>query len=60
MTGDQPDGKMSHHVDKNIRCQSYPAGTIVIQYQMHAGTRNGKPYPGTARTAYLPDTPEGR
>jgi hypothetical protein len=27
---------------------------------MHAGKRNGKNFPGTSRTAYLPDNPDGR
>ena len=60
MTGDQPDGTMKHYVDKNTRCSGYPAGTIIITYNMKSGTRNGKHHPGTSRTAYLPDIPEGR
>lgn len=60
MTGDQPEGKMTHNVDKNLRCSGYNTPTIVINYNMYAGKRNGKNYPGTTRTAYLPDTPEGR
>ena len=59
MTGDQPDGTMSHHIDKNVKCSGYPNGTITINYHMKAGHRNGKNYPGTSRTAYLPTTPEG-
>lgn len=41
-------------------------GTIVIQYSMTGGIQTkehpnpGKPYPGTHRTAYLPDNEEGR
>lgn len=57
MMGDQPDGKMIHHIDKNLRCSGYNTPTIVINYTMHAGKRNGKNYPGTTRVGYLPDTP---
>ena len=56
MTGDQPDGTMNHYVDKKLKCNGYPAGTIVITYSMKSGVRNGKPFQGTGRTAYLPDT----
>lgn len=60
MTGDQPDGEMKHHIDKNLKCSGYHPGTIVINYHMKAGVRNGKHYPGTSRTAYLPNNPEGQ
>ena len=30
-------------------------GTLVIDYQMHSGSRNGKNYPGTHRRGFLPD-----
>lgn len=59
MTGDQPDGKMWVDVDKNMACQGYPRGTIVINYNFPSGKRNGRSYTGTSRTAYLPNTPEG-
>ena len=59
MTGDQSDGTMTHYVDKNTRCQGYNAGTIIIDYNMKNGQRNGKHFSGTHRTAYLPDTKEG-
>ena len=53
--GDQPGGCMS--VTKNN--QSLPGyencTTLVIDYQMHSGTRNDKNYPGTNRRGYLPD-----
>lgn len=51
---------MKHYVDKHLRCQTYNCETIVINYHMKAGTRNGKHYPGTSRTAYLPNNEEGR
>lgn len=60
MTGDQPEGKMTHNVDKNLKCNGYQSGTIVINYNMGGGKRNGKNFAGTSRIAYLPDTPEGR
>ena len=60
MMGDQPDGTMKHKVDKNMKCPGFPPGTIIINYNMHAGIRNGKNFPGTSRTGYLPDTAEGR
>jgi deltex-like protein len=60
MTGDQSHGKMTHTIDKLLACSGYPKGTIVINYQMPSGTRNGKSFTGTSRIAYLPDTPEGR
>ena len=60
MTGDQPPGKVTHQVDQKLKCSGYPSGTIVINYQLTSGTRNGKPFQGTTRKAYLPDTPEGR
>ena len=59
MIGDQPDGQMTHYIDKNTKCTGYHAGTIIINYNMKSGNRNGKHFPGTSRTAYLPDTPEG-
>ena len=59
MIGDQSDGTMSHYVDKNTKCSGYNAGTIIIDYSMKNGIRNGKHFSGTHRTAYLPDTKEG-
>jgi deltex len=60
MTGDQPDGTMNHHVSKNTQCSGYNCGTIIISYSFPSGSRNGKHYSGTHRTAYLPDNDEGR
>jgi deltex-like protein len=60
MTGEQPEGQMTHHVDKNLKCNGYPPGTIVINYRFNNGVRNGKPYSGTSRTAYLPNNDDGR
>ena len=57
MEGDQPDGKMTVYVDKNLTCSGYHKGTIVINYQLNSGKRNGKVFQGTTRVAYLPNTP---
>lgn len=59
MTGDQPEGTMTHHIDPAAKCSGYPSGTITISYYIRAGNSKGKPHPGTSRTAYLPTTPEG-
>jgi deltex-like protein len=56
MTGDQPNGTMHHNIDKNLTCQGYPKGTIIINYNFPSGTRSGKAFHGTSRTAYLPNT----
>nr|XP_042115573.1 E3 ubiquitin-protein ligase DTX3L [Peromyscus maniculatus bairdii] len=65
--GNQPDGgtmtfsTLRHPLPGYGNC-----GTIVIQYTMSGGIQTkehpnpGKPYPGTHRTAYLPDNEEGR
>lgn len=60
LTGDQPPGSMSHNVDKNLTCDGYPKGTIVIRYSMKSGTRDGVSFSGTHRTGYLPNIPEGQ
>jgi deltex-like protein len=60
MTGDQPEGKMIWFIDKKLKCSGHTPGTIVINYSISGGKRNGKSFTGTTRTAYLPDTPEGK
>jgi deltex-like protein len=60
MIGDQPPGAMNVHVNKLMRCEGYPdTDTIVIEYRMHSGKRGDISFPGTGRTAYLPNTIEG-
>lgn len=66
ITGNQPHGRM------DLRKQGFSlpghagSGTIVITYSFPGGIQSfnhpnpGKPYHGTSRTAYLPDTKEGR
>eukprot|EP00349_Pseudokeronopsis_sp_Brazil_P001085 CAMPEP_0202965288 /NCGR_PEP_ID=MMETSP1396-20130829/9314_1 /ASSEMBLY_ACC=CAM_ASM_000872 /TAXON_ID= /ORGANISM="Pseudokeronopsis sp., Strain Brazil" /LENGTH=128 /DNA_ID=CAMNT_0049687957 /DNA_START=804 /DNA_END=1190 /DNA_ORIENTATION=+ len=45
-----------------MKCTGYEKyGTWLIQYGFPSGIQdNGVPYSGTHRTAYVPDTPEGR
>lgn len=59
MTGDMPDGKMQVTVDPKLRCQGYKDGTIVINYYFPGCNRNGISIPGTSRTCFLPNNPEG-
>ena len=62
MTGDQPKGTMTSKVDEHMECDGYPKGTIIINYSFPSGKRkdNNEHYSGTHRTAYLPNTPEGK
>jgi deltex-like protein len=60
MTGDQPAGTMTVTADPALTCDGHPPGTLVIEYNMKSGIRNGVRFPGTHRTAYIPDHPEGR
>ncbi|XP_027268562.1 E3 ubiquitin-protein ligase DTX3L isoform X1 [Cricetulus griseus] len=65
--GNQPDGGT---MTSDTLRQSLPGyedcGTIVIRYDIKSGIQTnehpnpGKPYPGTHRSAYLPDNKEGR
>ena len=58
--GDQPDGTMTVTTDNKTTCPGYPKGTITIRYNMFPGSRNGKSFPGTNRTGYLPNNAEGQ
>ncbi|XP_078669684.1 uncharacterized protein LOC144910441 [Branchiostoma floridae x Branchiostoma belcheri] len=65
--GNQPDGTMSHRVDQGVRLPGYERyGTIVIDYHIPGGIQGkdhpnpGQRFSGDMRTAYLPDSPEGR
>lgn len=51
---------MNVNVNPGMRCQGYKCGTIVIQYNFNGGVRNGRNYPPTSRTGYLPDNEDGR
>jgi deltex-like protein len=60
MTGDQPDGTMDVSYQKIAEIPGHGKGAIVINYHMKGGSRNGKHFSGTSRTAYLPDNKEGQ
>ena len=56
MIGDQPPGTMTWSVHGSTHCDGFDdVGTIVIDYSMHSGKRGNISFPGTHRTAYLPD-----
>lgn len=61
--GDMPPGSL---VIVTYPCQMLPidgypdAETVIIQYSMPPGERNGARYSGTQRTAFFPSTAEGR
>lgn len=64
--GNQPEGIMTHTVQKESLPGYEGCGTIVIQYNIKSGIQTnehpnpGKAYCGTLRTAYLPNNTEGR
>ncbi|KAM6223950.1 E3 ubiquitin-protein ligase DTX3L [Rhynchocyon petersi] len=64
--GNQPDGSMNITSTKSSLPGFESCGTIVIDYSMKGGIQTedhpnpGRPYPGTHRTAYLPNNMEGR
>ncbi|KAL6029934.1 hypothetical protein STEG23_028862 [Scotinomys teguina] len=64
--GNQPEGTMTVSTSRKSLPGHEDCGTIVIQYNMKGGVQTkehpnpGKSYPGTSRTAYLPDNEEGR
>lgn len=56
MTGDQPAGNMTWSTSPFMHCDGFDdVGTIVIDYSMHSCKKGSISYPGTHRTAYLPD-----
>lgn len=56
MIGDQPNGSMTWTVHKDMHCDGYESvGSIIIDYSMNSGKRGNISFPGTHRTAYLPD-----
>ena len=61
--GDQPTGTFNweHHSQGELPCAGYEDhGTWQINYHFPSGLRNGTHYGGTSRTAYIPDTEQGR
>lgn len=61
MIGDQPPGNMNTHINDHMHCEGYEDyGTIVIDYSMNPGKKGNINFPGTHRTAYLPNCPDGQ
>jgi len=61
MIGDQPDGKMTYYVDKYSKCEGFKQyDTIIIEYNMRGIEKDNIKYPSTHRSAYLPNSSEGR
>ena len=67
ITGNQPDGTIACQLLKNTELPGYENySTIRITYQIPDGIQQkghpnpGKPFSGTTRHAYLPDSTEGR
>lgn len=60
MIGDQPDGEMNVSFNSSMNLSGHGKGVITINYYMKGGVRNGVPFAGTSRVAYLPDDKEGR
>jgi deltex-like protein len=67
LRGNQPDGTFSKYRNGNMHLAGYEKdGTIQITYSFPGGIQTdehphpGKFYKGTTRSAYLPDSPEGR
>jgi deltex-like protein len=66
-TGTQPKGTMKHTTSSSEKLAGYEKyGCITINYNFKDGIQEahhpspGSTYAGTSRTAYLPDSPEGR
>ena len=64
LIGQMPAGTMEWKLKKkssSLFCDGYKGvGVWEIRYNFPNGKRNGQPYKGTGRMAYLPDTDEGR
>ncbi|WAR21246.1 DTX3L-like protein, partial [Mya arenaria] len=65
--GDQPPGTMTVEIDRYSSCWGFPnVNQIVIRYNFGGGTQGsdhpspGACYDGITKTAYLPDSDEGR
>ena len=65
--GKCPSGEMHISVDQALSCGGHEnVGTIIIVYKIPSGRQKvyheitGKEYPGTERTAFLPDNDDGR
>lgn len=52
---------MDVDIQSYVHCAGYEKfGTIVINYRMKSGKKNGISYPSIYRTAYLPNCSEGK
>ncbi|XP_018553376.1 E3 ubiquitin-protein ligase DTX3L [Lates calcarifer] len=67
LTGTQPDGGRMDVTNSSSSLPGYEKyGTIIIQYYIPSGIQKGEhpnpgqPYEGVSRTAYLPDSSEGK
>ncbi|XP_041360604.1 uncharacterized protein LOC121376883 isoform X2 [Gigantopelta aegis] len=67
LIGDMPSGTMRNKVIPGMSCPGYEGhGVIIINYYFQDGIQTdqhpnpGKPYHGTRRRGFLPDTEEGR
>ncbi|XP_034728308.1 probable E3 ubiquitin-protein ligase DTX3 [Etheostoma cragini] len=67
VTGTQPEGGEMRSTTSSASLPGYEKyGTITIHYYIPSGIQKeehpnpGQPYEGASRTAYLPDSPEGR
>ncbi|PJE79492.1 hypothetical protein CI610_01528 [invertebrate metagenome] len=65
--GPCPKGHMNVSYRKDLACAGNEScGTFVIKYEVYAGTQthehlnHGKPFNGAKRTAYIPDTVDGK
>ena len=65
--GAQPSGTMDLSLHHDLHCDGFQGmGTWKIQYTFPSGMQHkrmphpGKPYDGTTRVSYYPDTPEGK
>ena len=59
--GNMPTGTMKAYLNDNTHCSGYQnLGTIVINYNINKGNYNGKPFSGTSRRNYIPNTEKGR
>ena len=59
--GNMPTGTMKAYLNDNTHCSGYQnLGTIVINYNINKGNHNGKPFSGTSRRNYIPNTEKGR
>ena len=60
LTGKMPPGQMDWMLDPHLNCSGYPnQGTWIINYHFPSG-KGKNAYRGTSRTAFLPNTDQGK